>query len=146
MRSKETLNALAEVDRQLIETRVRRLLELRAENNLRAMLDYVADDIVFEVRGGWMALPYSGPVKGKANVAKAMMCLMTQYENLGSTVHSLTIDGESVAIRRTARVRHRGTNRVADVDIADFVRFRDGLVIGLSEVADTVTLAELDEI
>lgn len=77
MRSKETLNALAEVDRQLIETRVRRLLELRAENNLRAMLDYVADDIVFEVRGGWMALPYSGPVKGKANVAKAMMCLTT---------------------------------------------------------------------
>ncbi|MCW2282421.1 ketosteroid isomerase-like protein [Rhodoblastus acidophilus] len=146
MRSKDTLNALAEVDRQLIETRMQRLLELRAENNLRAMLEYVAEDIVFEVIGDWMALPFSGPVKGKANVAKAMMSLMTQYENLGSTVHSLSIDGENVALRRTARVRHRGTNRVADVAFADFIRFRDGLVIGFSEVADTVTLAELDEI
>jgi ketosteroid isomerase-like protein len=146
LRSKETLNALAEVDRQLIETRIRRLLELRAENNLRGMLEYLAEDIVFEMRGDWMALPYSGPVKGKANVAKAMMCLMTQYENLGSTVHSLSIDGENVALRRTARVRHRGTSRFADVELADFVRFRDGLVIGFTEVADTAALAELDEI
>ena len=145
MRSKETLNALAQVDRELIATRVRHLLRLRAENNLREMMNYFAEDIVFVVSFNWMALPYAGPIKGKANVARALMSITTQYENLGSTVHSLLIDGEQVALRRTARVRHRGTNRVADVDIADFIRFRDGLVVALSEVADSVALAQLDE-
>lgn len=145
MRGKETLDALAQVDRELIKTRVYRLLKLRADDNLREMLEYAADDIVYDVRGDWMAFPFSGPVKGKANVAKALMSLTTQYENLGSTVHSLIIDGEQVALRRTARVRHRGTNRVATVAVADFVRFRDGLVIALSEVVDSAVIAQLDE-
>jgi ketosteroid isomerase-like protein len=145
LRSKETLDALAKIDRELIETRVRRLLQLRLDNNLREVMNHVAEDIVFDVRGSWMAFPSAGPVKGKANVARAFMSIATQYQNLGSTVHSMIIDGEQVAMRRTARVRHRGTNRVADVDIADFVRFRDGLVVALSEVADSVVLAQLDE-
>ena len=145
MRSNETLNALAQVDRDLIETRVRRLLQLRRDNNLREVMDYVADDMVFDVRGSGMAFPHAGPVKGKANVARAFMSIATQYENLNSTVHSLIIDGEQVALRRTARVRHRGTNRIADVDVADFIRFRDGLVVALSEVVDSAVLARLDE-
>lgn len=146
MQSEEALNALAEIDRDLIETRLKHLIELRAANDLRAMLDYVAEDIVYEVRGNWMALPQMGPIRGKANVARALISLTTQYENLGSTVHDLLIDGEHVAIRRTARVRHRGTNRVADIQIADFVRFRNGMVIAFHEVADTLALAQLDDL
>ncbi|MBB4196989.1 hypothetical protein CCR94_23540 [Rhodoblastus sphagnicola] len=145
MRGKEALDALAQVDRDLIETRLRLLVDLRAENDLRAMMEYAAEDIVFDVRGNWMALPSMGPIRGKANVARALISLTTQYENLGSTLHDLLIDGERVAMRRTARVRHRGTNRVADVQIVDFVRFRDGLVVSLSEVSDSLALARLDE-
>jgi len=146
LRSKETLSALAQVDRELIKTRVLRLLELRSANNLRDVMDYIAEDIVFDVRGSWMAFPYSGPINGKANVARAFVSIATQFENLGSTVQSLIIDGEQAAMRRTARVRHRGTNRVANVAVADFIRFRDGQVVALSMVADSVVLAHLDEI
>lgn len=146
MRSEETLGALAQVDRQLIETRVRHLLELRAANDLRGMLDYAAEDIVYDVRGDWMAFPFSGSVKGKAMVARALVSIATQFENLGSTIHDILIDGERVAIRRTARVRHRGTSKTADVAIADFARFRDGLVIELVEITDSLALTRLDEI
>jgi len=128
-----------------METRVRRLFQLRLQNKLREMLDLAADDVVFEVRGSWMAFPYTGPVKGKANVAKALMSLATQYENMGTTLHAVLVDGEQVALRRSSRIRHRGTNRVADVDLATFMRFRDGLIIFYAEVANTAVLARLDE-
>jgi ketosteroid isomerase-like protein len=146
VQSETTLNALAQVDREIIESRVRRIFEEGLENHPRAMLDFVAEDIVYHVGGSWMAFPCAGPVRGKANVARAFMSMATQYENMESTLHTVVIDGEQVAVRRTARIRHRGTNRVANVNVAHFLRFRDGLIVSMSEVADTIVLACLDEV
>ncbi len=146
MRREETLEALAQVDRELMETRLKHLMELRASNDLTGMLDYVAEDIVFDARGNWMAFPFSGPVKGKAMLARALVSISTQFENLGSTIHDILIDGERVAIRRTARLRHRGTSKTADIAIADFVRFREGLVSEVFEFADSSALERLGEI
>jgi ketosteroid isomerase-like protein len=145
MRSEEALKALARVDRELIESRVELILGLRKANRLREMMDYIAEDIVYNVSGNWMALPFVGQVKGKANMARALVSIATQFENLGSEIHDLLIEGERVALRRTSRVRHRGTNRVADVAIVDFLRFRDGLVIELSEVTDSLKLTQLED-
>jgi ketosteroid isomerase-like protein len=146
LRGKETLDASAPVDREFIEARLRRLMEMRAANDHRGMLEYVAEDIVFDVRGNWTVFPFAGPVKGKDMVARALMSIATQFENLGSTVKEIVIDGDRVAIRRTACIRHRGTSKTAYVDFADFIRFRDGLVIEFAEIADSVVLARLDEV
>jgi ketosteroid isomerase-like protein len=145
VQSDETLRKLGVIDRELIERRVHALLEMRAAGNLRGMLDHAAEDIVYNVRGNWAAFPYTRPVHGKKLVAEALAMIGVQFENLGSVVHDLVIDGERVAIRRTATIRHRGTGKVGEVDIADFVRFRDGLVVEFTEVADSMALAQLDE-
>ncbi len=73
------------------------------------------------------------------------MMIAVQFENLGSVVHDLVIDGDRVAMRRTSIIRNRGTGSSAEVDIADFIRFRDGLVVELTEIADSVALARLSE-
>jgi ketosteroid isomerase-like protein len=145
VQSDETLRKLGVLDRDLIERRVRALFEMRAAGNLRGMLEYVAEDIVFNVRGVWAAFPYAHPVHGKKLVADAIAMIAVQFENMGSVVHDLIIDGERVAIRRTARLRHRGTGKVGEVAFADFIRFRDGLIVEFTEVADSMSLAQLEE-
>jgi ketosteroid isomerase-like protein len=145
VQSDDTLRKLGEVDRELIERRVHTLLEMRAAGNLRGMLDYAAENIQYNVRGNWAAFPYTRPVKGKKLVAEALTMIAIQFEDLGSIVHDLVIDGNQVAMRRTVKLRHRGTGKVGEVDVADFVRFRDGLVVEFTEVADSMALAQLEE-
>ncbi len=145
MQSLEDLTKIAHVDRELIETRIHRLCDMRSADDLRGILDYAAEDIVYEARGHWMSFPFQGSVKGKAQVAKALMSIATQFENLGSTVRKIVIDGEQVAVWRTSRLRHRGTGKAANIEVADFLRFRDGLVVEFLEIADSTSLAQLDE-
>jgi ketosteroid isomerase-like protein len=144
MQSPEDRRKLAAIDRAWIEQAVRRLIDLRAAGNLSGMLDYIADDIQFLIRGNWIVFPYAEALRGKAAVAEALRNIGMQFENQGSTVNQMVIDGDRVAIWRTAHVRHRGTGLEADVEIADFVRFRDGLVVEFTEIADSVAFAPID--
>ena len=118
---------------------------MRAAGDLRGMLELAAEDVVYNMRGNWAGFPYTRPVRGKKMVAEALAMIAVQFENLGSVVHDLVIDGDRVAVRRTAKIRHRGTGKVGEVDIADFVRFRDGLVVEFTEVADFMALAQLED-
>jgi ketosteroid isomerase-like protein len=145
VQSEETIRKLGVVDRELIEKRIHAMARLHSDGNLRGMLDLVADDIVFNVRGNWLTFPYTRPIRGKKQVAETMAMIAVQFQTLGSVIHELVIDGDRVAVRRTAKIRHRGTGKVGEVDIAGFIRFRDGLVVELTEIADSAVLAELDQ-
>jgi ketosteroid isomerase-like protein len=145
VQSEQALHKLGAVDRDLIVQRISKLLELRAKGELRAMLEFAAEDIVFELRGDWTAFPYSQPVRGKKALAEALTRVVIQFENLGSVVHDMVIDGDRVAIRRSAQIRNRGTGACAEVNFADFIRFRDGLVVEFTEIADSSALAGIGE-
>jgi ketosteroid isomerase-like protein len=145
MQSDDASRRLAALDRELIEQRVRAMVRMHAEGNLHGLFDFVADDVVYNVRGGWITFPYAEAVRGKKNAAAAIAMISVQFENLGSVIHDLAIDGDRAAFRRTARIRHRGTSKTGDVDVVDFIRFRDGLVVEFTEIADSAALAALDE-
>jgi ketosteroid isomerase-like protein len=145
MQSEEAARQLAALDRNLFEQRIRAMVQMHADGNLRDLLDFVAEDVVYNVRGGWITFPYSGPVRGKNEVAAAMAMISVRFQNLGSVIHDLVIDGERAAFWRTATIRHRGTGKTGEVDVVDFIRFRDGLVAEFTEIADSAALAELDE-
>jgi ketosteroid isomerase-like protein len=145
MQSQDAIRKLAALDRELIEQRVRAMVRIHSEGNLRGVFEFVADDVVYHVRGGWITFPYSKPVRGKKEVAAAMAMISIAFENLGSVIHNLIIDGDKAAFRRSATIRHRGTGMIGNVDIIDFIRFRDGLVVEFNEIADAAALASLDE-
>ncbi|WP_374545120.1 nuclear transport factor 2 family protein [Rhodoblastus sp.] len=145
MQSDETLRNLGAVDRELIEKRIRAMARMHSDGNIRDLMAYVADDVIYNVKGNWMAFPYSRPIRGKEEVAQALAMIAVQFQNLGSVIHDLVIDGDRAAVRRTAMIRHRGTGKIGEIDVADFIRFRDGLVVELTEIADSAALADLDE-
>jgi ketosteroid isomerase-like protein len=145
MQSRRQLADIAAGDRALFETRIRQMLELCAAGNLAAMMDHVSEDIVYEMVGNWSMFPFSQPVRGKEAFAHALGFIFTHFQSLGSDIHDIVVDGDRVAVRRTTRLRNIGTNLEDDIAVMDFVRFRDGLLVELTELVDSLAMARLEE-
>ncbi len=128
----------------MIEHRVRTIFERRAEGDVAGIVEYCAENFVYKVQGDWKIYPFSRSVTGKAAFAQIAAAINVMYENLGSIIHELVIDGERVALHRTSRMRNRGTGETVSVDVCDFLRFRDGLVIEFSEYPDSLAMAKLN--
>jgi uncharacterized protein len=144
MQSDETLHRLGALDREMIEHRIRTIFERRAAGDLAGILEYAAEDIVYHAHGNWTLYPFSRPVHGKAAFTQMAAMIDVMFENLGSTIYELVIDGDRAALHRTSRMRNRGTGAVVSVDVCDFLRFRDGLVVEFSEYPDSAAIARLE--
>jgi uncharacterized protein len=144
VQSESTLGKLGVLDREMIEHRIRTIFERRAANDIPGIVEYAAEDIFYNVRGNWTLYPFSRPAQGKEILAQALAVVNAMYENFGSTIHELVIDGERAALHRTSRMRNRGSGEMRSVDVCNFLRFRDGLVIEFSEYPDSAAIARLD--
>lgn len=144
MQTEQFLRDLGVLDRELIEHRIRTIFERRAQGDMPGIIEYAAEDILFHVRGDWTLYPFSRPARGKASATQMLAMIEAMYENLGSTIHELVIDGDRAAVHRTSKLRNRGTGNVVSIDVCDFFRFRDGLVVEFSEYPDSAALAKLD--
>ena len=144
MFSPEGLNTITGPGREMIEHRVRTIFERRAEGDRQGLMDFIDENVVYKVQGNWTLYPFPRSIHGKENFAKLMAAIEIMYENFGSTIHEMLIDGEKVALHRTSRMRNRGSGAVHEVDLFDFLTFRDGLVIEFAEYPDSVAIAKLN--
>ncbi len=126
MQSSQVLTRMPSLDRAFIASRLQAINDRLVARDLPGLLALFSDDVVFELIGNWSIFPSARRAHGKDAWARALATIYTELQNLGSTVHDVVIDGECVALRRTTRLRNYGTGRVGDVEIADFMRFRDG--------------------
>ena len=94
----------AQDQRQRIEACIRRLIELRAAGDVDGLVAYAAPDIVFKTGIGRNA-PFHGEYRGIEACANLVRHVNVNYENLGSRLNRLLIDGDRVALHRTARIR-----------------------------------------
>jgi ketosteroid isomerase-like protein len=145
MQSLQFLARKASLDRDLMASRVQDINDRLVARDLPGLLALFSDDVVFELIGNWSIFPNAGRAQGKEAWARALATVYTELQNLGSTVHEVVIDGDCVALRRTTRLRNYGTGRVGDVEIADFLRFRDGLIVEITEIVDSLAVARLEE-
>lgn len=145
MQSLQNLARVATVDRELFETRIHMMLDLCSAGDMAGVLAFFSEDISYQMIGNWSMFPFPGPVRGKAAVTQAFGIIFTQFRSLGSDVHDIIIDGDRVAVRRITRLRHLGTGRSAGIAVVDFLRFRDGLVTELTELMDSLAMAQLEE-
>ncbi|MCW2273184.1 hypothetical protein GJ654_03620 [Rhodoblastus acidophilus] len=145
MQSLHVLTRIPTVDRGFIESRLQAINDRLVARDLPGLLALFSDDVVFELIGNWSIFPSARRARGKEAWARALTTIYTELQNLGSTAHDVVIDGDSVALRRTTRLRNYGTGRVGDVEIADFLRFRDGLIVEIIEIVDSLAIARLEE-
>ena len=129
------------LDRAQVEAVLHEMLDGLAESDAGKVVRYFATDVVYS---GGTANPYDAPRVGKEACVELVRAVIIAYECLGSTVHELLIDGDRAAVRRTTRLRNRGSGRFFDISICNFVRFRDGQIVEFSQYPDTLAFARLN--
>jgi ketosteroid isomerase-like protein len=145
MQSDRTLHRLGGLDREMIEHRLRTIFERRAQGDVPGILEYAAEDIVYSARGNWTLYPFARSVRGKDAVRQILAAIEMMYENYGSTIHELVIDGDRAALHRTSHLHNRGTGALVSIDVCDFARFRDGLIVEFAEYPDSAALMRMND-
>jgi ketosteroid isomerase-like protein len=104
---------------------------------------YCAPDVVSEFVGDRNAIFYAGRHRGIEALTNIIRAINIDFEQVGSTTPEMVVDGSGVAARRTVEWRHRGTGLRGLVELADFVRFQNGLIVELVEFRDSVALLQM---
>jgi ketosteroid isomerase-like protein len=130
--------------REEIERRSKALVNFSPRGpDVAQILELCAPGVVCEFVGDRTRIPYAGRHVGVEALANIVRAIGVDFEQLHCAILESIVDGGSVAVRRTVKWRHRGTGRKGLVELADFVRFGNGLIVELVEFRDSITLLEM---
>ena len=133
----------ATTDRAVIEQRIRHMYERRTANDPVGIYEFAAPDIVYR-SSTYRVYPFHASCNGRDACIEMSRAINIFYENLGSDIRDLVIDGDRVAFRRVARLRNRGSGKTYSVNVCNFFRFRDGQVIEIEEYPDTQAVSLIE--
>lgn len=129
------------LDRDEILRRVELLAARPPElDDYRATREFYSPSVVCEFVGDKSRIPFAGRHVGVEALLFIQKAAHVEFEQTGHKITGVVIDGGRVAVRRSVDFRHRGTGQRGRVDLADFARFEDGLVVHLTEFRDTITI------
>ena len=133
------------LEREEIVARVRELAEFDPAHgpDVELMREYYSPDIVCEFVGHRARIPYAGRHAGVEAVINIVRAINVDFEQLHNSLSDIVVDGGRLACRRSVRWRHRGTGRTGMVQLAEFVKFEDGLIVEHIEYRDSVTILEM---
>ena len=132
------------LDRAEIERRAKELVSFPSNGPDVALIRKLCSpDIMCEFVGDRSRISYAGRHVGVDALINIVRTIAIDFEQFACAMSELIVDGGSVAGRRSVDWRHRGTGSSGRVDLAEFVRFEDGLIVELIEFRDSVTLLEM---
>ncbi len=111
--------------------------------DIAAIRKYCSPDIVCEFVGNRIRIPYAGRHVGIEALINIVRAIGVDFEQFRNTLSDVVVDGGRVAFRRTVEWRHRGTGSQGLVELAEFVKYEDGLIVELIEIRDSVTILEM---
>ena len=134
------------LDRNEMERRSLKLVTFDSKGpDLDLLRQWCSPDIRCEFVGDPMRLPYAGRHCGLEAMFGVIRAVAVDFEQQTLAVREALVEDDRVAGRRQVRWRHRGTGRAGISELADFVRFEDGLIVQLIEFRDTVTLLRMQD-
>jgi len=107
--------------------------------------EYCAADVICEFVGDRRSISYAGRHRGIEALSSIIRTIGVEFEQLGHAMPEVVVDGAWGAVRRTVEWRHRGTGRLGLVELADFARFENGLIIEIVEFRDSVALLQMQD-
>lgn len=134
----------AGLDRGEIAARIERLASWPCEGKgFEAISGLFSPDVVCEFVGDRARISYAGRHVGIEALANINRSIAVEFEQLDYSLFDILIDGGRAAVRRSVEWRHRGTGRLGRVELADFVRFEEGLIVELIEFRDSITILSM---
>lgn len=136
----------AGLSREEMERRARLLVSFQAEGpDVHLVREWCSPDIVCEFVGDRARIPYAGRHKGIDAMLGVIRALKIDFDQQLYAVSEVLVEDARVGGRRQVKWRHRGTGRGGISELADFVRFDDGLIVELIEFRDTVSLMHMQD-
>lgn len=112
------------------------ITQLRMSGEIDEMMLYFAPDVVVQYHCTKEGLFLPGVLHGRAAFKENIRLTDIEYEPLGSEVLDILVENESTVVRWRNSWRHRGTGQVATLDMAHFLRWRNGQVVEVYEYLD----------
>jgi len=132
------------LSRQEMDRRARKIVTFPANGpEIGLIREFCSPEIVCDFVGDRARLPYAGRHVGIDALINIIRMIAVDFEQSTCEISEILIDGDRLAGRRNVEWRHRGTGRNGNVDLADFVRFENGLIVELIEFRDSSTLLEM---
>ncbi|HYA80085.1 MAG TPA: nuclear transport factor 2 family protein [Methylocystis sp.] len=101
--------------------------------------------IVCEFVGDRARIPYAGRHVGVDALTNIMRGIATEFEQLSQKLSDIVIDDGRVGLRRSVEWRHRGTGRRGVVELAELMRFENGLMVEAIEYRDSIKILEMQD-
>ena len=99
-------------------------------------------DIDWMIYSPMTVFPFAGHRRGRVEVLKAMAGIAESYRLDSYVTEWIIVDGDSAALMSDAGFVQRATNRSLRFRLADFLRFKDGQLVGFREFANTFDVVE----
>jgi ketosteroid isomerase-like protein len=126
--------------------RARRLLHFQAGQPEPDLLrQWFSPDVICEFIGDRLRTPYAGRHAGLETLLGIIRSVHVEFEQRPLALSDILIEDGRAACWRHVEWRHRGTGRTGVSELADFVRFDNGLVAELIEFRDTVSLLRMQD-
>jgi ketosteroid isomerase-like protein len=132
------------LDRDEIERRARKLVAFPSIGpEIAVIRELCAPDIVCDFVGDRAHIPYAGRHVGIEALINIVRTVAIDFEQAHCSISEVLVEEGRVAGRREVEWSHRGTGRRGLVELANFVRFENGMIVELIEFRDSVTQLEL---
>ena len=131
---------LSDIDRRLVEQRLRAYWELPERRALEKRISYLAEDCVYSGQT-WVGLPVQIRREGREALKEFINHIGGLVEHLETTIVELVVDGQQAAACRRLKLRARGTGRIGELSVCSFVRFRNGEIVEICDHVDSAAMA-----
>lgn len=116
----------------------RRLVEItqaRLAGRIDLVARHFAPDVIVHCSKYGVFLP--GVIQGRDSFVANLKRAEEEWEPLEGEILQILVEGARNAMRWRASWRHRGTGHVCPLDMAYFLRWRDGLIVEMHEYMDS---------
>jgi len=133
------------MDRNEIEALIRRLHEVRKENNAESVARFFTDDAVFGVAGCQTSSGVACNMRGQAAFMPVLATLAELFHWVEVDFHSIIIEALQASASYTLTFDHTPTGRRHESDVSDIMTFRDGKICRMIQYVDTAFLNMINE-
>jgi ketosteroid isomerase-like protein len=125
----------AELTGEEIRQRLVEIARARLEGRIDLVASHFAPDVVIHCSKYGIFFP--GVIHGRDAFVANLRRAEEEFEPLEGEFLQVLVEGALNAVRWRTRWRHRGTGRICPLDMAYFLRWRDGLIVEMHEFMDS---------
>jgi len=117
-----------------------RLVEItgaRLSGRIESVVSHFAPDVIIHYNCPRYGLSTSEVIRGREAYVANLRRANEEFEAVDGEILQILVEGEQSALRWRTQWRHRGTGRPSSLDMAFFLRWRDGVVAEMHEYEDT---------